>query len=137
MIRFGTFASFALCAGLGMALFMTKYEVQSVDAGLVGLDRQIAADQDQIHLLTAELSFLTQPSRLDQLQQRHLALLPLTAAQLGSFDTLPLKADRPAIAKDGDVPVEAVLAAMQVAQREPAHAAHPVGGATVRVRATE
>jgi hypothetical protein len=48
---------------------------------------------------------------------RHLALAPVTAAQMGSFDQLPLKADRPAEAEGGDVKIEAVLKAMQVASK--------------------
>jgi hypothetical protein len=49
---------------------------------------------------------------------RHLALQPVTSAQMGSFDQLPLKSDRPLEAESGDVKIQAVLKAMQVAAKQ-------------------
>jgi hypothetical protein len=116
MIRSTTIASFVLCAALGFGLFKVKYDVQSLEEQLVHVNKQVAADQEAIHVLKAEWSFLTQPARLADLAQRHSPLKPLTAAQLGSFDTLPLKADEPAVARADDVPIENVLRAMHVSE---------------------
>ena len=101
---------------LGFGLYETKYAVQRLEDTRVRIDRQTALDREQIHVLNAEWSFLTQPVRLGQMAGRHLTLQPLTPAQLGSFDTLPLHGDEPATAAaNRDVPIAEVLKAMQVA----------------------
>jgi hypothetical protein len=126
MIRQPTLVAFALCAVLGVSLFLVKYDVQSLEEQLVKIDRQAAADQEAIHVLKAEWSFLTQPARLAGLSERHLPLHPLTANQIGDFDQLALREDHPAgpqiPAADKDVPVESVLQAMQLADYKPAAA---------------
>ncbi|WP_189045949.1 cell division protein FtsL [Aliidongia dinghuensis] len=116
MMRSSTFLSLILVCGLGFGLFKVKYEVQSLEEDLAKINRQTAVDQDAIHVLKAEWSYLTQPVRIGEMAQRHLALQPVTSAQMGSFDQLPLKADRPA-ETDGDVKIEAVLKAMQAAAK--------------------
>jgi hypothetical protein len=121
MIRLATPLSLVLCAALGLGLFKVKYEVQSLEENLLKIHRQTAQDQEQLHVLSAEWGYLTQPVRLGGLASRHLPLQPLTSAQLGSFDTLPLKADAAAMASnDKDVPIAKVLQAMQVAAQAPA-----------------
>ena len=117
MMRSSTFLSLILVCGLGFGLFKVKYEVQSLEEDLAKINRQIATDQDAIHVLKAEWSYLTQPVRIGDMAARHLALQPVTAAQMGSFDQLPLKSDRPAEPDGGDVKIEAVLKAMQVASK--------------------
>jgi len=122
MMRSSTFIALILVCGLGFGLFKVKYEVQSLEDQLAKINRQTVTDQDAIHVLKAEWSYLTQPVRIGDMAGRHLALAPVTSAQMGSFDQLPLKADRPAEAEGGDVKIEAVLKAMQVASKPtPAH----------------
>ena len=124
MMRQPTIVALGLAAALGFSLFMVKYDVQSLEEQLVKINRQETADQEAIHVLKAEWSFLTQPARLAELSQRHLILHPLTAHQIGDVDQLALKADRPAAAQmasaEKDVPVESVLQAMQLAAYQPA-----------------
>lgn len=122
MIRQPTIVALGLAAALGFSLFMVKYDVQSQEEQLVKINRQAAADQEAIHVLKAEWSFLTQPARLAELSQRHLTLHPLTANQIGGVDQLALKANRPAqiASAEKDVPVESVLQAMQLAAYQPA-----------------
>ncbi|HLY56138.1 MAG TPA: hypothetical protein VKS60_11310 [Stellaceae bacterium] len=121
MNRISPFLWLALDLLLGFALYETKYAVQRLEDDRVKIDRQIALDRDQIHVLNAEWSFLTQPDRLGRLAGKFLSLQPLTAAQLGAFDTLPLKGDDPAVAaNDRDVPISEVLKAMQIAATPPA-----------------
>lgn len=123
MMNQPTLLSLALCMGLGVSLFLVKYDVQSLEEQTLKIDRQAAADQESIHVLNAEWSFLIQPTRLAELSERHLSLHPLTAKQIGDFDQLALRADRPAAlqiaAADTDVPVESVLHAMQIAAYRP------------------
>jgi hypothetical protein len=126
MSRMSPFVWAGLNLMLGIALFETKYAVQRLEDDVLRVDKQIAMDREQIHVLNAEWSYLTQPARLGDLASRHLKLQPLTAAQLGSFDTLPLKGDDPATsASDRDVPIADVLKAMQIASTPAAAAPTP------------
>jgi hypothetical protein len=125
-VRTSTVAALSLCAALGFGLYNVKYAVQDLDDQLVRIDRQIALDQAQIHVLHAEWSYLTQPARLEDMASRHLDLKPLTPAQLGEFDTLPLKGDDASTYQARqDVPIEDVLKAMQVAATPTAPATSP------------
>jgi len=124
MVRPATAASLGLCLALGFGLFQIKYEVQNQEEELVKIHRQTTLDQEQMHVLAAEWSYLTQPVRLGLLASRHLNLQPVTSAQLGTFDSLPLKGDDPS-AGDNDVPIAEVLKAMQMASAGPVPAARP------------
>ncbi|MEA2755047.1 MAG: hypothetical protein QOJ54_1336 [Aliidongia sp.] len=139
MIRQPTLVALALCMTLGFTLFQVKYDVQSLEDQLIKIDRQAATDQEAIHVLKAEWSFLTKPARLAELSDRHLPLHPLTASQIGGFDQLALRADRPAApqiaAADRDTPVESVLQAMQLAAYKPATPRAP--GAAVKPRTVQ
>lgn len=129
MMRSSTFIALILVCGLGFGLFKVKYEVQSLEEELGKINRQTVTDQDAIHVLKAEWSYLTQPVRIGDMAARHLALTPVTSAQMGSFDQLPLKTDRPTDA-EGDVKIEAVLKAMQVASKPTQ--AHPTNVAAIK-----
>ena len=124
MNRQPTLVALGLAAVLGFSLFMVKYDVQAKEEQLVKIDRQASADQEAIHVLKAEWSFLNQPGRLADLAERHLSLHPLTAHQIGDFDQLALRADRPTppqvASAEKDVPVASVLQAMQLAAYDPA-----------------
>jgi hypothetical protein len=101
-----------LCAALGVSLYSVKHAVQGLEEDLVKVNRQIAADDEAVHILKADWSYLTQPYRIGDLASRNLSLHPLTAAQIGSIDQIQLKGDRPG---DIDEGVKDVLKAMQVA----------------------
>ena len=112
MIRLGTilWLSFALVAGVG--LFQVKYEVQALEKDLTRLHRQILHDQEAIHVLRAEWSYLNEPARLTQLARRHLDMVPVTAAHLSRFEDLPEPLPIPPLAprfvpKHGNAPQKA------------------------------
>jgi len=91
VFRLATWGWLAVVGLAGFATFEMKRQVAQVDDELGRVNRQIDADRDQLRVLSAEWSYLTQPSRLDQLRQRHLALVPVTRAQLGSLDQIPFR----------------------------------------------
>ena len=91
IFRLATWGWLAVVGLAGFATFELKYQVAQVDDELGHVNRLIDADRDQIRVLSAEWSYLTQPARLDQLRQRHLALVPVTRAQLGSLDQIPFR----------------------------------------------
>jgi hypothetical protein len=76
-------------------MFQVIYEVMRQEQTLAGLNKQIADDREQIRVLDAEWSYLTRPSRLEELAGRFLHLSPMNAAQIGALDALP---ERPAAA---------------------------------------
>jgi hypothetical protein len=93
MIRLSTLIWLALATAAGIGLFQVKYKVQALEGDLGQINRQILRDQDAIHVLAAEWSFLNEPGRLGDLARRHLELAPFTAAQLAHLSDLP---NRPA-----------------------------------------
>ena len=91
MFRLATWGWLAVVGVAGFATFEVKYQVAQVDDDLGRVNRQIDTDRDQLRVLSAEWSYLTQLSRLDQLRQRHLTLVPVTRAQLSSLDQIPFR----------------------------------------------
>jgi hypothetical protein len=120
MIRPMTIASFALCGALLFGLFQVKYDVQSLEAQLAKIEKDTETDQRELHVLKGEWGMLTQGQQLAGLAQRHLAaeqLRPMAPGQLGDFDALPLRNDRPV--RTDDPTIETVLRAMQVSELKP------------------
>lgn len=83
---------------LGMAMtacvvmFMINYAVQSLQGDLDKVRKQTVAEQLEIRVLHAEWSYLTQPERLAELNQRFLSLTPIATKQLqGNIAEIPLR----------------------------------------------
>jgi cell division protein FtsL len=107
MIRPSTAFWMVTVVAVGYGMFQVKYEVMQLEEQLVKVNHQIAASREAIHVLNAEWSFLTQPTRLAELAKRHLNLAPIATAQLGRLDTLPF---RPADPPPAEVPQAAAPA---------------------------
>ena len=97
MIRPITLAMFVLAAGAGGLLFQVSFEVSALEDRLATLNRAIIDDQESIHVLRAEWSYLNQPSQIEALAQRHLDLVPMKTAQIQSFAALPLRPEAEAL----------------------------------------
>ena len=91
----------ALAVSLGR--YRLESEVQQLERDVVKATTELADSQRNSRILAAELSFLSQPSRLQDLAQRHLSLRPLVPSQIGTLAGLPLKAEagKSDIAKNG------------------------------------
>ncbi|HVJ35815.1 MAG TPA: hypothetical protein VND94_22090 [Terriglobia bacterium] len=96
MIRISAFVWIIVLGLLGVGLFQVKYNVQSKEAELRGINRQIEANRSAMHVLDAEWSYLNDPTRLADLTRRHTDLVPTQAGQLKHFADLP---PRPASAQ--------------------------------------
>jgi hypothetical protein len=92
MMRAATILWIALAGAIGTGLFQLKHVVQEMDDELARLNRQIAAEHRNIHVLKAEWSHHNQPQRLQQFVQRHLDLEPMKPAQLARLADLPRRA---------------------------------------------
>ncbi len=84
-----TFLWLTLAIIVGFGLFHVKYQVQDLEEELSRLNAAILKEQQQIHVLRAEWSYLNTPSRLEELAARHLDLGPVETAQIGSVSSLP------------------------------------------------
>lgn len=92
MIRPSTILWIAAVILIGYAMFQVKYEVLQQEQQLARLDHAILKDRESIRVLNAEWSYLSQPTRLDQLAKRYLTLAPIGTAQLlSNLDTLPMR----------------------------------------------
>jgi len=96
MIRISAFVWIIVLGLLGVGLFQVKYNVQSKETELRGINRQIEANRSAMHVLDAEWSYLNDPTRLADLTRRHTDLVPTQATQLKKFTDLP---PRPATAQ--------------------------------------
>lgn len=91
-----------LAALVGFGLFHVKYEVQALEEELARLNTDIVREQEALHVLRAEWAFLNRPERLEELNARYLHLGPLTPAQIGGLDDLPLATREGEAASGGD-----------------------------------
>ena len=91
MIRKSTLLWVALTGAVGFGLYHLKHEVQALEDDLFRLNRTILAEQEAIHVLRAEWSYINQPARLQALSSRHLDLQPTKPAQLGTLAGVPAR----------------------------------------------
>ena len=78
-----------LLAGLmGATLFFIKHEVKDLETRLALVNRDIVRNQEDIHVLKAEWSYLNDPVRLRQLAERYLGMKQMGPTQIATLDTL-------------------------------------------------
>lgn len=77
MIRLAAVFWIALVALTGFGMFKVKYGVQSLEDELNRVRKQTLAEQQEMRVLNAEWSYLTQPERLSELNRRFLTLAPI------------------------------------------------------------
>ena len=82
---------FLVSTCLGVALFLVKYEVQDREERLAAIHREILANQEAVHVLEAEWSYLNRPANLEAMVRRHLDLVPLDTTRLGRIEQLPIR----------------------------------------------
>lgn len=62
----------AMCVLTGGALFKIAFEVERLEETLTQINRDIAKEQEALHVLEAEWAYLTRPSRLGVLSAEFL-----------------------------------------------------------------
>lgn len=72
-----------------LGLFHVSHQVEQLKNELIREQRSILRDQETIHVLEAEWSYLNRPERIADLARRHLALIPLSADRVVSIQDLP------------------------------------------------
>lgn len=124
MIRLASLFWLALVLISGFAMFKTKYAVQDLEDELGRVRKQTVAERQEIRVLNAEWSYLTQPDRLAKLNRAFLSLAPIPVKQLQQkVDEIPLRPPAPP-----PIPVLAAAAAPAIAPGAPEpNAAAPAG----------
>ena len=74
-------------------MFQVKYEVMQQEQTLADLNKQITTGREQIRVLAAEWSYLTRPSRLEELSGRFLHLTGISSAQILPLSAVPDRGD--------------------------------------------
>ncbi len=97
MIGRTTLLWLALAALVVIGLFQVKYQGMALEEELNRLNAATLREQNQIHVLEAEWSYVNRPSQLEELADRHLGLKPISPQQHSTVAALPL---RPAIETD-------------------------------------
>ena len=88
MTRFAVTWMFVVtCAAL--AVFYVSQTVEGLERELALQQRTILQQQEAIHVLEAEWSYLNRPERISLLAERFLALAPLSADHVVSIKDLP------------------------------------------------
>lgn len=103
MIGRTTLLWFALASLVMFGLFHVKYQVAALEEELTRLNAATLREQNQIHVLEAEWSYLNRPSRLEELSERYLQLKPMQPAQLTSIAALPRPPTLEEFARDPSV----------------------------------
>lgn len=91
MIRPSVFVWVALAGAVGAGLFQLKQVVQSMDDDLLRLNRQIAAEHQNIHILRAQWSRSNHPQHIESLARAALDLEPMRPAQMSRLGDIPFR----------------------------------------------
>ena len=87
-VRQTTALCLLLAVALAVVMLTVAHQVQRLEEEMGSLRREIGREQQKIHILHAEFSFLAEPERLRRLAARHLGLVPIEPGQLASFATI-------------------------------------------------
>lgn len=69
-------------------LFHVKYRVQELEQELKQVRSQIARENSDIHVLTAEWGYLNKPDRVKLLADKNLAMKPVMAVQIKNLEDI-------------------------------------------------
>ncbi len=90
MKRFIIFCWLAAGSAAALILFQIKQEVRDLEQEIATTRGAILRDQEALHILEAEWSYLNSPARIAALAERHLGMAPIPAERIIGFADLPL-----------------------------------------------
>ena len=71
-------------------LYRVKYEVQSIRAQIIETNKELAQEQESLHVVAAEWAYLNRPERLQQLADKYLVgNSQITVAQVAEIKAIP------------------------------------------------
>lgn len=71
-----------VCSVYGWGVYQLKYRVVHLESTLNGVKRQMIAEKESIHILRAEISYVTRPEQVAKLSAKYLDLSPINVAQI-------------------------------------------------------
>lgn len=86
MTRITIFLTVFLALILSFGVFRITYQVDELEKRLRVLNKEILQEQETIHILEAEWSYLNDPNRLADLSRRHLGMESMKGGQLVDID---------------------------------------------------
>ncbi|SCA57417.1 conserved hypothetical protein [Candidatus Terasakiella magnetica] len=86
MTRLTIALTVVLAIVLSIGVFRITYQVDALEKELRALNKEILQEQETIHILKAEWSYLNDPSRLEDLAKRYLGLEEMRGEQLINMD---------------------------------------------------
>lgn len=90
MKRFVILCWVIAASATALILFQIKQDVRVLEEQIVATQRAILTDQEAVHVLEAEWSYLNNPARVGALAERHLGLAPIPGERIVGFEDLPL-----------------------------------------------
>ena len=113
-------------SAIGWGVYQLKYQVQALEAQLARTNREIVAEQDAIHVLKAEWSYLNQPRQISQMAQKFLLVAPLGPRQMVTLSMIPSRAEGAVpVAKPEPAPKKPAPAATVAAPKAAPALTHP------------
>ncbi len=77
-------------AAYGLGIYQLKYRVAHLESNLQKVQREVIAENESIHILSAEISYVTRPDQIAKLSEKHLQLSPIKVAQIYQLaDVMP------------------------------------------------
>ena len=91
MRRLTGYLGLVVAAVAALFLFGLKQDVRQMEDDLRATHRDILEQQEAIHVLETEWSYLNNPAKLSDLAERHLGLQPIPAARIVRLEDLPFR----------------------------------------------
>lgn len=85
------FVLIVLFSAIATGMFLIKNEVTSLENELENINAKIREDQNALHVLKAEWTYLNDPARIRHLSERHVHMKPVRGEQIISFSSIPFK----------------------------------------------
>src|SRR5579871_4537084 len=89
--RFSTIVWMVLLVVAAFGLYMVKFRVQALKAEVGTTEQRLREEKKNLHVLTAEWTFLTNPERLRTLSDKYLTEKPTRGEQLADFTSFPYR----------------------------------------------
>jgi len=93
MTRAMTFIGLFLTIVIGAGTYWVSHEVERLEKRYSAIQSEILSEQESIHVLEAEWSYLNNPQRIESLAKTYLKLDQIAPLQMASIDDLPEDAD--------------------------------------------
>ncbi|MBC06487.1 hypothetical protein [Thalassospira sp.] len=93
MTRAVTIIGLLMTILIGTGTYWVSHQVERLEKRYADIQSDILAEQESIHVLQAEWSYLNNPERIERLSKQYLSLAQIEVLQMASINDLPEDAD--------------------------------------------